>query len=546
MKLTQVFINIDASTLKLPSTRRLTTAVVRRLAPAQSRFPAGFALPGCLLLGCDFAGAPPSSMEFSGPERCSSLEDDLALSEDEYSPVTDHWPELPERASLPSLAPPLGKRPFTSSSSTKRPAEDPATEDCLPPAAKTAKGAPAVCGESASALPPRGVSPSVLSRPSPALPPFAPRDEYVKFSFDGNPSPEVKLRWLSAVSKAFHLSRDAAEVKMAALTSRFVYVSRRRSDILERVRSGEFLSLPLVPHDSPERPRKYPHYLLTRYPVDVDHRLAEQYPGVYSSRRLVQNGSPINRIVIVWSLPEQPPPSIAFNFLPLLPPCEVRRLHDDKPWCFRCWGLGHISRYCSASPRCGWCAAGHESKECPLRRVPLPAASTSTSEPPPPPDSSRWKCLRCLQPGVSVWHGCSRRRAPSRDAASVPPPPPPPPPPRPVPTTSSTSPSDAALHKAVTSLQARCAALESRFASLDATIEGLVTAHAATASRVSSLVVSYQTVVDSVSKLAERMDAVASRLDKLCGLLPSPSQSSPGRSSSSTLRSSPSKTRVRH
>ena len=380
------------------------------------------------------------------------------------------------------------------------------------------------------------------SRPSPALPPFAPRDDYVKLSFEGNPSLEVKLRWLSAVSKAFHLSRDAAEVKMAALTSRFVYVSRRRSDIVERVRSGEFLSLPLLSHDSPERPRKYPHYLLTRYPVDIDHRLAEQYPGVHSSRRFIQNGSPINRIVIVWSLPEQPPPTIAFDFLPLLPPCEVRRLNNDKPWCFRCWGLGHISRYCSASPRCSWCAAAHESKECPDRRVSPPAAATSTSEPLPPPDSSRWKCLRCLQPGVTVWHGCGRRRAQSRDAASVQPPPPP----RPVPATSSTSPSDAALHKAVTSLQARCAALEDRFASLDATIEGLVTAHAATASRVSSLVEAQQAVVESVSTLAERMDAVASRLDRLCGLLPSPGRSSPGRPSSSTLRSSPSRTRVRH
>ncbi|MPC96292.1 hypothetical protein E2C01_091543 [Portunus trituberculatus] len=31
-------------------------------------------------------------------------------------------------------------------------------------------------------------------------------------------STEVKLRWLSAVTKAFHLKRDAAEVKMTVFT----------------------------------------------------------------------------------------------------------------------------------------------------------------------------------------------------------------------------------------------------------------------------------------------------------------------------------------
>ena len=485
-------------------------------------------------------------MEYSGPEAASSLEDDLALSEDDYAPVKDLWPKLPERASLPSLAPQHGERRFTSSSSNKRPAEDSATEDCLPPAAKTAKGAPGVCGESAprSTLPPRGVPPGAPSRSSPALPPFAPRDSYVKLSFSGNPSPEVKLRWLSAVSKAFHLQRDAAEVKMAALTSRFVYVSRQRPDILARIKSGEFLSLPLVPHDSPARSQKYPSFLLTRYPADVDHRLAEQYPGVHSARRFVQNGSPINRIVVVWSLPELPPPTIAFDFLPLLPPCEVRRLRDDQPWCFRCWGIGHISRYCSASPKCAWCAAAHESRDCPFRRVPHPpaASSSASSEPPPPPDSSHWKFPRCLQPGVSVWHGCARRHAQPRDAASVPPPPPA----QPVPPASSPSPSDAALRKAVAALQARCAALEDRFASLDATLEGLVASHAATASRVSALVESQQAVTDSVASLAEKMGNVATRLDKLCELLPSPGQSSPSRPSSSSLRSSPSKRHVRH
>ena len=55
---------------------------------------------------------------------------------------------------------------------------------------------------------------------------------------------------MSDVNKDFYLQRDKAEVKMVALTSRFVYISRQRSDILELFKAGEFLSLPLLPQDS--------------------------------------------------------------------------------------------------------------------------------------------------------------------------------------------------------------------------------------------------------------------------------------------------------
>lgn len=488
-------------------------------------------------------------MASSGSAAGSCLEDDLAMSDAEDSDAANHWPELPHH---PSLVQQHGAHQSPSSSGGKRLASE--AGDDLSPAAKTIKVAPAVGSEP----PPRpstavnGAPPAASLRPVPTLPAFAPRDSYVKLAFGGNPSPEIKLRWLSAVTKAFQLQRDAAEVKMAALTSRFVYVSRQRPDILERITSGEFLSLPLTPQDSPERPRKYPQYLLTRYPVDVDHRLAEQLPGVYSSRRFLQNGSPINRIVIVWSHPEPPPDTIAFDFLPLLPACEVRRLQDDRPWCFRCWGIGHISRYCSASPKCAWCAAAHESRDCAFRREPQPPpaststagpppASASTNKPSPPPDTSSWKCPRCLQPGVNVWHGCARRRnQPSDPAAARPPLPPPPAPPAP-----SSSQSDAALRKAVASLQARCVALEDRFASLDARIDSLVTAQSATASRLSNLVETQQTLASSLSLLTERLDTFAARLEQIFELLPNQSQSSSSRPSSSTLRSPPKKRHFR-
>ncbi|KAG0715812.1 hypothetical protein GWK47_011080 [Chionoecetes opilio] len=50
---------------------------------------------------------------------------------------------------------------------------------------------------------------------------FAPRDEYVKIAFKENPSCDVKLRWLSEVTKVFCLDREQAEVKMSAVTSQF-------------------------------------------------------------------------------------------------------------------------------------------------------------------------------------------------------------------------------------------------------------------------------------------------------------------------------------
>ena len=124
---------------------------------------------------------------------------------------------------------------------------------------------------------------------------------------------------MSDVNTAFHLQPDKAEIKIAALTSRFVYISRQGSDILERVKAGEFLPMLVVPQDLPDRPRKFPHFLLTRYPVDVDHRIPEQYSGVYSTRRFLQDGSPINHIVVVWSLSQLPPSTITFDFLPFYP-----------------------------------------------------------------------------------------------------------------------------------------------------------------------------------------------------------------------------------
>lgn len=178
---------------------------------------------------------------------------------------------------------------------------------------------------------------------------------------------------------------------------------------------------------------------------------------MYSARRFIQ-------------------PTISSDFLPCLPPCEVRKLHNDQPWWYRFWSVGHISRYCTFSPKYAWCAADHDSRTCPAKSgTSRPAASSTTSEPPPPEGASRLKCPRCLQPRVNLWHGCARRQAPG----AAPPPPPPHPSSQSVSRTSPASPPDLDFRKFVTSLRARRTALENRFFNLENRIGTLVYAHAA-------------------------------------------------------------------
>ncbi|MPC48147.1 hypothetical protein E2C01_041914 [Portunus trituberculatus] len=303
------------------------------------------------------------------------------------------------------------------------------------PTTKTAKQEEAPCVQRASdSLPAASTSiPRTLplnSMPAQASPSFAPRDDYLKLLFRDNPSLEIKLRWLSEVNKNFNPDHTLAEVKMSVVTSRFVYISRTRKDIIDSVMRGDILSLFLNAQNSPQRSQKYPTYLLTRYPVCADPSLEKALPGVYRARRLIQDGEPINRIVITWSLPDQPPPYITFDFLPCLPACEVRRMKDEQPWCFRCWGIGHILRYCSCLEKCAWCAGQHRSLTCAHLPQSLPTSSASASpesaatahvSDSPAVDTSQWQCPRYRQPSVNVWHGCTRCPTTSVVASTSPP-----------------------------------------------------------------------------------------------------------------------------
>lgn len=465
-------------------------------------------------------------MDYTGPASLADLQMDLALSEEEDEAEV-HWPPLPSSPATEAASTSVGSRPAPpAASSTKRSMDETSESgsEARAPAAKTLKHTQALSSSgNLAAVPVRGPA----AAPSSAFPAFAPRTDYIKLAFTGHPSVETKLRWLAEVNKAFHLERELAEVKMAAVTSRFVYIARRRQDILERVTEGEFLSLVLQVQDSPERQRKYPSYLVTRYPIGVDPSLAMELPGVHSARRFRQNGVPINRIVVTWSLAAPPPATISFSFLPCLPDCEIRRIRDDVPSCFKCWGVGHISRYCSAAEKCAWCAGNHDSRTCPHRSPPPPppdaASGTGAAHPPNPPASTsiHWKCPRCNKQGVNVWHGCARRPV----TQPAPPPPPPPVATPPAPGASATSESALVLElrESVATLMSRCKSLEERYDALEARLTDFATKQASMDTVLNTLVEGQKAMIATVSSIDAKFGALTSRLDKMDKESPAPS-----------------------
>lgn len=492
-------------------------------------------------------------MEYSGPATRSQLEEDLALSDDEeWPPVTNTVHQDPSVAVAVGAATPPdvdASNTVNTTSSVKRilNSSSDSNDASSSPVAKTAKHEEAsVLHSEASAFLPAASPSSVpsTSQPVPALPAFAPREDYIKLLFRDNPSVETKLRWLSEVNRSFSLDRNLAEVKMSAVTSRFVYISRTRLDIIDSVTKGEFLSLFLDVQDSSQRSRKYPTYLLTRYPVCVDPSLAKALPGVHTAKRFIQDGAPINRIVITWSLPDPPPAYITFAFLPSLPSCEVRRMKDEQPWCFRCWGIGHISRYCSRPEKCAWCSGQHHSRTCPHRAQPASTGPTGSSHDSNPPahgsdsltkDTSQWRCPRCRQPGVNVWHGCTRRPATSVLPPSLPPQPVPPSAqsalttPRaaspPVSDTGSVPSEVASLKAAVASMTSQCSSYAARFEAIERRIDGLVSQQAEMNTKISAVMDAQQAFSVIITSLTERIDFLATHLERVAAL-PSASSSS--------------------
>ena len=488
-------------------------------------------------------------MDPSGPVSLLDLDADLELSDEDI--LDESWTKMAPRgrndtlvtgakvASAPTSA--LRHPTTQASSASKRPisyTSDSNSEPSSPnPKSSRRKDSSDLMQCAPAQLMDSSRGASSLSAPPP--PAFAPRADYIKLLFKDNLSVDIKLRWLSKVNRAFQLDREQAEVKMAAITSRFVYISRRRSDIVDRVVSGEFLSISPEVQDSPERSRKFPTYLLTRYPVCTDPMLAKELPGIHTARRFHQNGTPINRLVITWSLPQPPPSSVAFSFLPCLPSSEFRRMKDEQPWCYRCWNFGHISTYCSALERCAYCSETHDSRTCPHRAPPPPTLTSNSASMQPQPstvtlDTSLWKCPRCHQPGVNVWHpGCSRRRVDTAPAAnhtatraSVPPPPPH----SSTPSTSainSDSTQVTALRDAVATLQTRVASLVARFDTIETRLDSLVSKQATFETPLNSLAESQTVIIKTITELTERLNTIASRLETLTVLPSIPHEASP-------------------
>ncbi|MPC73400.1 hypothetical protein E2C01_067727 [Portunus trituberculatus] len=201
-------------------------------------------------------------------------------------------------------------------------------------------------------------------------------------------------------------------------------------------------------------------------------------------------------------------------------------MQDEQPWCYRCWNFGHISRYCSASERCAYWSESHDSRTCPHRppQPPAPASDSSSMQPQPlPPDTSLWKCPRCHQPGVNVWHpGCPRRRGNTASSAT-----------RTTPHTSQSSSLQShpaappaistslestqvtVLRDAVATLKYRVVSLTARFEAIETRLDGLVSKQATFKAQMKSVVESQQVIIDSISSLTERLSTVASSLETL-------------------------------
>ncbi|MPC17771.1 hypothetical protein E2C01_010637 [Portunus trituberculatus] len=143
-------------------------------------------------------------MECSELPSASSLEEDLALSEDD--PIPNEWPVNDTTQS------PLDRqhevRSESSTTSNKRRVDEgsnPTITDCLPllPKQREPVSRPPLSHTAA-------VSRHAISSPPFGFPPLPPRDMYVKLQFNGDPSTDTKLRWLSTITKTFHLQRELA------------------------------------------------------------------------------------------------------------------------------------------------------------------------------------------------------------------------------------------------------------------------------------------------------------------------------------------------
>ncbi|XP_050687046.1 proteoglycan 4-like [Eriocheir sinensis] len=199
----------------------------------------------------------------------------------------------------------------------------------------------------------------------------------------------------------------------------------------------------------------------------------------------------------------------------------------------------------------------HDSRTCPhsTPSQPTSADGASTSKQPSlsTADTSVWKCPRCHEPGVNVWHGCASRSPAAVSVVNALPPAlhtsrqAPPPRPRAGATSHSSatttpeSPQVTALREAVAKLTARCTAIEARFEAIDARFAAIeagmasIRAEQVAAGRTLDMPVeSNQALVATVTTFSERLDNIAASFEKLSARFPEDPPRRPPRGSSLT------------
>ncbi|MPC52766.1 hypothetical protein E2C01_046643 [Portunus trituberculatus] len=334
-------------------------------------------------------------MAFSCPATLSEIENDLHPNSDDEAFVAQVLrPDMGRSSVGPGdglPAPPRAALRSQASLATKHTMNDVSTsEESLCLASKTSRVAeectlPQVDAMETSAG--RRVvqleAPSGNQQPQhvrPSIPAFASREDYVKLMFVEDPGVNIKLRWLTEITRAFNLDRELAEIKMSAETSRFVYVSRKRQDIVKSTEAG--------------LDRKFSSFLVTRYPVEVEPDLSKELPGVHNARRFRQN---------------------VFCHV-YLPARSINWIMTNQ----RVTDVGESVIYPDTVLLQSAVLGVHDSRSCQHRDPPLlpsPVTEGRAERPITPPIelASKWRCPRCQEPGCQ----CVARLLKTPTASSI-------------------------------------------------------------------------------------------------------------------------------
>ena len=125
------------------------------------------------------------------------------------------------------------------------------------------------------------------------------------------------------------------------------------------------LSCSLGVHDSSELSRKFAMHVPLQDALLLflqSSSIAQRYTGDIQRSSIPPKSTPINQIVVTWSLPQPSLPSIAFSYIPCLISCDFRTMKDEQAWCYRCRSIGHITSYCFGTEQCSYCSDYQDSK----------------------------------------------------------------------------------------------------------------------------------------------------------------------------------------